>query len=340
MTPRAPNATNQAAAVVSAGPRPLGAAPGGPAAAHRPRPFRRRHRFPHQLHMRVVRSPYAHAGLLAVDTSAARAMPGVVAVWTGDRPRRSAADRFSRSRAEALRPIRQPVLAQDRCAMSASRSLRCSPTDAYLAEDAADLVDDRDRGAAAGPRPRAIRPASSRRASRPSRSCCSDSYGDLDAAFARARTSSRSTSPSAAIPACRSRRAARSRATTRARDVLELLRRGQGAAPQPRHALRACSAAARRRCMLKEGHTGGGFGIRGELYPEDLLVCVAALRLRPAGQMDRGPARASDGGQPFARAAPSCARRGRCGGPRAGSTTSSSTTRAPMSAPTARACPR
>ena len=30
---------------------------------------------------------------------------------------------------------------------------------------------------------------------------------------------------------------------------------------------------------LYEGHVGGGFGVRGELYPEDVLVCVAALRL-------------------------------------------------------------
>jgi CO/xanthine dehydrogenase Mo-binding subunit len=29
---------------------------------------------------------------------------------------------------------------------------------------------------------------------------------------------------------------------------------------------------------LIEGHVGGGFGIRGELYPEDVLVCLAALR--------------------------------------------------------------
>ena len=28
-----------------------------------------------------------------------------------------------------------------------------------------------------------------------------------------------------------------------------------------------------------ESHVGGGFGIRGELYPEDVLVCVAAMRL-------------------------------------------------------------
>jgi CO/xanthine dehydrogenase Mo-binding subunit len=31
---------------------------------------------------------------------------------------------------------------------------------------------------------------------------------------------------------------------------------------------------------LHEGHVGGGFGIRGELYPEDVLVCAAALAFR------------------------------------------------------------
>jgi CO/xanthine dehydrogenase Mo-binding subunit len=30
--------------------------------------------------------------------------------------------------------------------------------------------------------------------------------------------------------------------------------------------------------QLYEGHVGGGFGIRGELYPEDVLVCAAAVR--------------------------------------------------------------
>src|SRR5581483_3607295 len=40
--------------------------------------------FPHQLHMRVVRSPHAHAKLLSVDTAEARKLPGVVAIWTGE----------------------------------------------------------------------------------------------------------------------------------------------------------------------------------------------------------------------------------------------------------------
>ena len=35
------------------------------------------------LHMAVVRSPYAHAKILSIDSSAAAAMPGVCAVFTG-----------------------------------------------------------------------------------------------------------------------------------------------------------------------------------------------------------------------------------------------------------------
>ena len=54
-----------------------------------------------------------------------------------------------------------------------------------------------------------------------------------------------------------------------------------------------------------ESHVGGGFGIRGELYPEDVLVCVARDALRAPGEMDRGPARASDRRQSFAQPAPS-----------------------------------
>jgi len=32
--------------------------------------------------------------------------------------------------------------------------------------------------------------------------------------------------------------------------------------------------------QLYEGHVGGGFGIRGEIYPEDILVCAATLEFR------------------------------------------------------------
>src|SRR6202011_694672 len=63
-----------------------------------------------------------------------------------------------------------------------------------------------------------------------------------------------------------------------ARDVLELY----GAAKVPhrnRDALARMLGRSAAAVVLKEGNTGGGFGIRGELYPEDFLVCLAALRL-------------------------------------------------------------
>src|SRR5256885_773459 len=69
----------------------------------------------------------------------------------------------------------------------------------------------------------------------------------------------------------------------RSRDVLEL-----HAATKRPHANRDVLARMLGRApasvQLYEGHIGGGFGVRGELYPEDLLVCAAALRLGPAGK--------------------------------------------------------
>ena len=39
--------------------------------------------IPDALHLAVLRSPYAHAKIISIDTSAAKALPGVIAVYTG-----------------------------------------------------------------------------------------------------------------------------------------------------------------------------------------------------------------------------------------------------------------
>jgi aerobic carbon-monoxide dehydrogenase large subunit len=39
--------------------------------------------FPNQAHARIVRSPHAHARINGIDTAVAKAMPGVLAVFTG-----------------------------------------------------------------------------------------------------------------------------------------------------------------------------------------------------------------------------------------------------------------
>jgi carbon-monoxide dehydrogenase large subunit len=41
-------------------------------------------KLPGMLHVALVRSPYAHANIRSIDSSAARSMPGVVAVYTGE----------------------------------------------------------------------------------------------------------------------------------------------------------------------------------------------------------------------------------------------------------------
>ncbi len=80
------------------------------------------------------------------------------------------------------------------------------------------------------------------------------------------------------IPAFRSKRAAQSPGMTKGHDILEL----HGAAKVPHRNREQLSRMLGRPLSsihLFEGHVGGGFGVRGELYPEDVLVCVAAMRL-------------------------------------------------------------
>src|SRR5262249_398795 len=70
--------------------------------------------FPQQLHMRVVRSPVAHAVLRAIDVDTASALPGVVAVWTAADVAHIPPIDFRLTRVEGLEPYRQPVLAKER----------------------------------------------------------------------------------------------------------------------------------------------------------------------------------------------------------------------------------
>ena len=63
------------------------------------------------------------------------------------------------------------------------------------------------------------------------------------------------------------------------RDVLEL----HGAAKVPhwnRDTIAQMLGRKKETVQLYEGHVGGGFGIRGEIYPEDVLVCAAALKFK------------------------------------------------------------
>ncbi len=234
--------------------------------------------FPNQLHMRMVRSPMAHAAIRAIDTAAARALPGVVAVWTSDDivdlpPIDFRADRS----AEELKSFRQPALAKGRVRYVGDPVAAVFAEDPYIAEDAAELVEmDFDPlrvVASADDAPGEFEPGRSSEAA-----LLTHTFGDVKAAFAAAHTIIELdlfTGRHSGVPMeCRGAVGV----YDAARDLLELY----GAAKVPhrnRETLVKMLGLAPEKIHLHEGHTGGGFGIRGELYPEDVLVLLAAKRL-------------------------------------------------------------
>ncbi|MBO9513655.1 MAG: xanthine dehydrogenase family protein molybdopterin-binding subunit [Variovorax sp.] len=96
---------------------------------------------PGALHACFVRSPHAHARLVAIDTAAALAMPGVVAVYTG----RDIAAHTTRHRMappiEGLQPMESDTLPIDKVRFQGDPVACVIATDRYLAEDAAEHVD-------------------------------------------------------------------------------------------------------------------------------------------------------------------------------------------------------
>jgi aerobic carbon-monoxide dehydrogenase large subunit len=233
--------------------------------------------FPHQLHMRVARSPVAHGRIVVIDVAAARATPGVVAVWTAADIADVPPIDFREGRIERLEPYRQPVLAVERVRYVGEPIAAVFATDPYVAEDAADLItietEDLPVLLDANAAPAEFSAGHSTEAA-----VVRQGYGDVDAAMARAHTVialDLAVGRHSGVPI--ETRGAIGRHDA-ARDILEL----HGAAKVP-HRIRELLALMLRRALssihVHESHVGGGFGVRGELYPEDVLVCVAAMRL-------------------------------------------------------------
>ncbi len=233
--------------------------------------------FPHMLHMRVVRSSHAHGRIVSIDATAARAARGVVAVWTFSDVADIPPIDVRLTRIEGLAAYRQTILASGRVRYVGDPVAAVFATDPYRAEDAADLVEVvveelpvlLDAGAAPGE----FDTGRSTEAA-----VVEKSYGELAAAFAAAHTVVEldlAIGRHSGVPI--ETRGAIGRYDG-ARDVLEL----HGVAKVPhwnRDNIARMLGRPPSAVHLYEGHVGGGFGIRGELYPEDVLVCAAAIRL-------------------------------------------------------------
>jgi aerobic carbon-monoxide dehydrogenase large subunit len=233
--------------------------------------------FPHMLHMRVVRSSHAHGRIVKIDAEAARSAPGVVAVWTFADVAGIPPIDFRLTRIEGLTAYRQTILASERVRYVGDPVAVVFATDPYLAEDAADLVD-----VAVEDLPVVLDAAAATgefEAGRSSEAAVVEkSYGDLAAAFDAAHAVvdlDLAIGRHSAVPLETRGAIARYDA---GRDMLEL----HGVAKVPhwnRDNIARMLGRAPSTVHLFEGHVGGGFGVRGELYPEDVLVCIAAMRL-------------------------------------------------------------
>jgi carbon-monoxide dehydrogenase large subunit/6-hydroxypseudooxynicotine dehydrogenase subunit gamma len=233
--------------------------------------------FARQLHMRMVRSNHAHGRIVKVDTAAAKKAPGVVAVWTAADIADIGPIDFREGPIEKLAPYRQPVLAADKVRYVGEPIAAVFAEDAYLAEDAADLVEVEIE---------VLPPLLSAEAEpgefADGRGTEADilrqGYGDVEAVFAGAphivelkltcgRHSGVPLETRGAIGVYDA-----------SRDTLEL----HAAAKVPHRNKELIARMLKRppsSVQCYESHVGGGFGIRGELYPEDVLVVAAAMRL-------------------------------------------------------------
>ncbi len=239
---------------------------------------------PGMVHAYIVRSPLAHARFTSVDVSAALAAPGVIDAFTArDLPlphhkiptrlfKDEAADRFlQRPLAEGVvRYSGEPVAV----VVAASR---------YLAEDAGELVHVDyepldvviDCDAAVAPGAPLLQPQTGTNVA----GRMSVEMGDVDAAFAAADVVIRHefhTQRHAAVPL-------ETRGLVAEYDEAAGSITCWGASKIPhvnRRILAYMLGWDESRLRLIELHVGGGFGARGEFYPEDYLVPYAAVRCR------------------------------------------------------------
>jgi carbon-monoxide dehydrogenase large subunit len=232
------------------------------------------------LHAVIVRSSEAHGRIRGIDTTAARAMPGVEAVLTaadiGDVP----VIPLRLANLPEFKGYLQPVIAKDKVRYVGEPVAVVVARTQGLAEDAMAAVEvdiERlpplpDRHAAARDASLLFEAAGSNRAAR-----YSVSFGNADAAFARATYTRRESF------ACH-------RLTG-----LPLETRGQiaewdnagrltvfGATKVlffNRRALAPMLGIAEDAIDMIEVDVGGGFGVRGEFYPEDFLIPFAARHI-------------------------------------------------------------
>jgi CO/xanthine dehydrogenase Mo-binding subunit len=239
-------------------------------------------RLPGMLHAVVLRSPHAHARLGAIRSGPALALPGVVAVITAQDLGDIGRIPVRLGPRPSIVACLQPPLARDKVRYVGEPVAFVVAESRYVAEDAAELVE-----ADYEPLPAL---SDARRAVEPDAPTLHEAIGgnvvatldtrrgDAEAALAGAHTRVRerfAVQRHTGVPM-------ETRGLTAALEAGTGVLRLWGVAKVPhfnRRVLADLLGYAEHLIQFVELEVGGGFGIRGEFYPEDLLVPWAAMRL-------------------------------------------------------------
>jgi carbon-monoxide dehydrogenase large subunit len=237
--------------------------------------------LPRLLHVAFIRSVHAHARLLRIDTTAAAATPGVVAVVTGHDPAISPHAIRARSSLPGYVETAQPVLAWPKARYCGEAIAAVVATDRYVAEDAAALVEvDYEPLPAAVDAVAAVGAGAVVHDEAPDNVLLSRRFdqGDVDAAL-----------NASAIVVRRTFRTNRLTALPldgrggvadwSAADGRLTLWSGTQVPHLARHGLAETLGLAEHRIRVIAPDVGGGFGAKANLYPEDAALCLLAMRL-------------------------------------------------------------
>ena len=242
--------------------------------------------LPGMVHVAFVRSSFAHAKILSIDCDAARALPGVIAIWT-------AADILPHVTENKLRvalpspafrqELDRPILVEDEVVHVGEPIAMIVACDRYVAEDAASMVMiDYDPLPAVSDCVAALEPgAPTAHAASPHNLCAQFdfNYGDANAAFANAAHVFKET-------LSQHRGVAHSlegRGVIAAYDELDDKITVWSSTQTPHAAKRYLLDILRldeNRLRVVTPDVGGGFGPKLVFYPEEVAITLAAMLLK------------------------------------------------------------
>jgi carbon-monoxide dehydrogenase large subunit len=249
-------------------------------------------------HAVLLRSPHAHARIVAIDTRAARAMPGVLAVLTAEeaaadglRPIRhtpvpaDAVDAtqpaFTADRAAVLHDTGHPPLAGDRVRHVGEAVALVVAESAAAARDAAEAVE-----VEYDPLPAIVLPRDAAAPGAPEiwpgvagNICLDACFGDAAATEAAFATAAHVVGHDFTTPRIASCHMEPRSAFAVPDGAVTVVTAGSQGAVRQRMDLAAAFGVPREAVEFITPDTGGGFGSRTNLHPETLLVAWAARRL-------------------------------------------------------------